>query len=180
MEEGSIALYLSARKAYEKVDLVNREMIRLFGRKAGANAKRKKMTEEIKAVIADAVASSIEATYTELIPKTPKQTKFLVSNWRISQGRRPALASLIEPPPNKLSSSFSLPPNVTADGINGRKVQWIYNQSSYAKEVAAGFNASGRPIRSGGGPMWFMNIGQKFSSGVYFKTALSEAIARRR
>lgn len=179
-EVGSISLYLTARKAYEKINFLDREMKRLIGRKASSAPKRKKVIDDLRSVVSEAVSICVEATYAELIPATPKQTNFLVSNWKISQGRRPSLASLIQPPNDKLSRSFPLPALVTADDIDGRKVQWIYNQASYAKRVAAGFNASGGPIRSGGGPMWFMNVGQKFSSGIYFKSALSQALAGRR
>lgn len=174
-ETGAIALKLSARKAYDKLAGLEREITKLVNRKASA-----RIVGELKAVLSDAVAMSVEAVHGDLMGTTPKQTKFLVSNWKVSQGRAPALSALASSPPDKLSRSFALPSPVLASDVDGRRVQWIYNQTDYAKRVAAGFNASGAPIRSGGGPMWFMNVGQKFSSGLYFKTALSTAIAGRR
>lgn len=176
-EAGSISLKITARKAYDKIGRLERELQKLMGKKASSKEASKKVTEKIRSSIAESVSLCVENVYADLILQTPKQTRFLVSNWKVTQGT-PALDSVLQRPPGT-SLSFPLPAPISANQINGRRRQLIYNKTSYAKRVAAGFNASGGPIKSGGGPMWFMNIGQNLSSGVYFRTALSKALARR-
>lgn len=174
-EPGSISLRLNPRPALDAVGRLEREMTRLLGR--SANKKIKVELQKVRNVIDKSVGITIDTTYVALLLNTPKQTKFLVSNWKVAQGRTPALGRLLIRPPGR--AEYSLPSNlVSPNAIDGTRVQWIYNQTSYAKPVAAGVNASGGPIRSGGGPMWFIEIGQNFSSGLYYKEALSVAIAR--
>lgn len=173
-EPGGISLKVSARRAYEKMDALERALNKLVGRRIASGAKIKETVASLRKKTAEAVSLSVELTYAELIVQTPKQTKFLVSNWKLSQGRDPSLGALLERPSG--ISSFALPLPIKADEINGFRAQILYNKTRYANRVAAGFNASGGPIKSGGGPMWFMSVGQKFSGGVYFKTALSRVI----
>lgn len=175
--DGAISISADATRAFTQLRRLEAELQKLMkkgGGAAGSGAVRP--VRKINLAIEKAVAYTMEQLQADIAINTPKQTRFLVSNWKLAQGAEPSLTELRFPPPDKARQSYSVFPVVSAAEIDGSKPQWLYNPTSYASRVAQGFNASGRPIVSGGGPSWFLNVGQRFSSGVTFKAAFTRAV----
>jgi hypothetical protein len=191
-----ISLRISAGRAYSQVGRLERALRALKGRRS-LTGSGKRYTQGIRDVIARSVALHVAQTQETLLEQTPYWSGYLVSNWGLAQGRDPAgriinrddkwaqTDVVVSPQGDEYTfpsrGQYDPPRPIDLDQIDGTKYQVLFNNTGYARYVAEGYGPGGdgdRPIKSGGGPDWFLFTGAMFEDiGNYkanFKRALKD------
>lgn len=182
-----VSLKIGAGDAYREIGKVERAMRKLFKSQKG----QVRYTEPLRKVIARSVALQVEGTQQELLVQTPEWSGFMVSNWKLSQGRVPQDVDISKPADTEYDvvvspqgQEYELPVRgqfepfepVDLGSIDGTKYQVIYNNTAYGEELADGIGPSrDGVVQSGGGPDWFHSLGQLFTDENTYKRYLRQA-----
>lgn len=181
----AISLKVGAGKAFRELGKVERALAKLGEGGSASKTKAKETTNKIRSVIAKSVAIHASKTFDVLLEQTPSWSGFLKSNWKIAQGRMPSFSpaekgdvAIDKSTGWPVKNQFAPPARLDANTLDGTRYQVIYNNTSYAEEVALGLNplsSTGR-IVSGGGPDWFLVTGQTFEDRSNYLASLRLAI----
>lgn len=172
-----VSITIDARQAYReigKLDKVVAEFakgLNQFKRKGGGNKTLDAIPERIKAKLNAAIINTVLDTYEDVIINSPIDSYWFVSNWAHSQGGSPPAGEIPTPKrgPYPRGQMFDAPPAISIDGINPYLPQYIYNNTSYADDVALSGLVNDVPAD------WFTSIAQGVQDGSVFKERLRKS-----
>lgn len=173
----SVVIKIDAEQAFREIGKLDKAVAKFakgltqFKRKDGGNKTFDAIPDRIKAKLNAATINTVLDTYEDLIISSPVDSYWFVSNWAYSQGGMPATDSIQTPERGayRRGQMFDAPPAIAISGINPYLPQYIYNNTSYATDIALGGLVNDVPAD------WFTSIVQPIVDGSVFRERLRKS-----